>query len=328
MFKGVLIDKQDENYTATISDIDEAMLPEGDVTIDVHYSSINYKDALAITGQSPVVRRFPMVPGIDLVGTVSSSTHGDYQPGDQVILNGWGVGEKHWGGLAQKARVNGDWLVRLPDSLQPKDAMAIGTAGYTAMLCILALEKNGITPDKGEILVTGASGGVGSVAIAILAKLGYSVIALSGKAEAESAFLKDLGAADIIASEELAQSGRPLAKERWIGVVDVVGSHVLANACASTHYGGVVTACGLAGGMDFPATVAPFILRGVSLIGIDSVMCPKQRRQQAWDRLEQDLDLSKLSNIAEEIGLSEVIETADSLLARKIRGRRIVDVNR
>ncbi|MBV2091457.1 MAG: oxidoreductase [Candidatus Thiodiazotropha sp. (ex Ctena orbiculata)] len=328
MFKGVLIDKQDENYTATISDIDEAMLPEGDVTIDVQYSSINYKDALAITGQSPVVRRFPMVPGIDLVGTVSSTTHGDYQPGDQVILNGWGVGEKHWGGLAQKARVNGDWLVRLPDSLQPEDAMAIGTAGYTAMLCILALEKNGISPDKGEILVTGASGGVGSVAIAILAKLGYSVIALSGKAEAESAFLKDLGAAEIISSEELAQPGKPLAKERWIGVVDVVGSHVLANACASTHYGGVVTACGLAGGMDFPATVAPFILRGVSLIGIDSVMCPKQTRQQAWDRLEQDLDLSKLSNIAEEIGLSEVIETADSLLARKIRGRRIVDVNR
>ncbi|MEW8380823.1 MAG: MDR family oxidoreductase, partial [Candidatus Thiodiazotropha taylori] len=328
MFKGVLIDKQDENYTAKISDIDEAMLPEGDVTIDVHYSSINYKDALAITGQSPVVRRFPMVPGIDLVGTVSSTTHDDYQPGDQVILNGWGVGEKHWGGLAQKARVNGDWLVRLPASLQPKDAMAIGTAGYTAMLCILALEKNGITPDKGEILVTGASGGVGSVAIAILAKLGYSVIALSGKAEAESAFLKDLGAAEILSSEELAQPGRPLAKERWIGVVDVVGSHVLANACAGTHYGGVVTACGLAGGMDFPATVAPFILRGVSLIGIDSVMCPKQRRQQAWDRLEQDLDLNKLSNIAEEIGLSEVIETADSLLARKIRGRRIVDVNR
>ncbi|MCG7995756.1 MAG: oxidoreductase [Candidatus Thiodiazotropha taylori] len=328
MFKGVLIDKQDENYTAKISDIDEAMLPEGDVTIDVHYSSINYKDALAITGQSPVVRRFPMVPGIDLVGTVSSTTHGDYQPGDQVILNGWGVGEKHWGGLAQKARVNGDWLVRLPASLQPKDAMAIGTAGYTAMLCILALEKNGITPDKGEILVTGASGGVGSVAIAILAKLGYSVIALSGKAEAESAFLKDLGAAEILSSEELAQPGRPLAKERWIGVVDVVGSHVLANACAGTHYRGVVTACGLAGGMDFPATVAPFILRGVSLIGIDSVMCPKQRRQQAWDRLEQDLDLNKLSNIAEEIGLSEVIETADSLLARKIRGRRIVDVNR
>ncbi|MCG8050854.1 MAG: oxidoreductase [Candidatus Thiodiazotropha endolucinida] len=328
MFKGVLIDKQDENYTAKISDIDEAMLPEGDVTIDVHYSSINYKDALAITGQSPVVRRFPMVPGIDLVGTVSSTTHDDYQPGDQVILNGWGVGEKHWGGLAQKARVNGDWLVRLPASLQPKDAMAIGTAGYTAMLCILALEKNGITPDKGEILVTGASGGVGSVAIAILAKLGYSVIALSGKAEAESAFLKDLGAAEIIASEELAQPGRPLAKERWIGVVDVVGSHVLANACAGTHYGGVVTACGLAGGMDFPATVAPFILRGISLIGIDSVMCPIPTRQQAWDRLEQDLDLSKLSNIAEEIGLSEVIETADSLLARKIRGRRIVDVNR
>jgi acrylyl-CoA reductase (NADPH) len=328
MFKGVLIDKQDDNYTTRITDIEESLLPQGDVTIDVEFSSINYKDALAITGKSPVVRRFPMIPGIDLVGRVSHSTHEDYQTGDQVILNGWGVGEKHWGGLAQKARVSGDWLVRLPKSLQPKEAMAIGTAGYTAMLCVLALEKNAITPDKGEILVTGASGGVGSVAIAVLSKLGYSVIAMSGKHQAESAFLTELGAAEVISGEELSQPGKPLAKERWIGVVDVVGSQVLANACASTHYGGVVTACGLAGGMDFPATVAPFILRGVSLIGIDSVMCPKQIRQQAWDRLEQDLDLSKLNNIAEEIGLSDVIETADDLLVRKIRGRRIVDVNR
>ncbi len=328
MFKGVLIDKHDDDYTAAVSDIDESMLPQGDVTIDVQYSSVNYKDALAITGKSPVVRRFPMVPGIDLAGTVSDSADGDYQTGDQVVLNGWGVGEKHWGGLAQRARVKGEWLVRLPRSLQPREAMAIGTAGYTAMLCILALERNGITPDKGDILVTGASGGVGSVAIAVLAKLGYSVIAMSGKAQAESAFLTDLGAAEIISGDELSQPGKPLAKERWIGVIDVVGSQVLANACAGTHYGGVVTACGLAGGMDFPATVAPFILRGVSLIGIDSVMCPKQIRQQAWDRLERDLDLAKLKNITEEIGLSEVIETADHLLARKIRGRRIVDVNR
>jgi acrylyl-CoA reductase (NADPH) len=224
--------------------------------------------------------------------------------------------------------VNGDWLVRLPASLQPKEAMAIGTAGYTAMLCVLALERNGITPDKGEILVTGASGGVGSVAIAVLAKLGYSVVAMSGKHQTEADFLTTLGAVNVISGDELNQPGKPLAKERWIGVVDVVGSQVLANACASTHYGGVVTACGLAGGMDFPATVAPFILRGISLIGIDSVMCPTQIRQQAWDRLVQDLDLSKLNNIAEEIGLSEVIDSAESLLARKIRGRRIVDVNR
>jgi acrylyl-CoA reductase (NADPH) len=328
MFKGLLIDKPDDNYRTRITDIDELMLPQGDVTIDVDFSSINYKDALAITGKSPVVRRFPMVPGIDLVGSVSHSSHLDYQPGDRVILNGWGVGEKHWGGLAQKARVNGDWLVRLPESLQPKDAMAIGTAGYTAMLSVLALERNGITPDRGKILVTGASGGVGSVAIAVLSKLGYSVIAMSGKHQAESDFLKTLGAAEVISSDELTQPGKPLAKERWIGVIDVVGSQVLASACASTHYGGVVTACGLAGGMDLPATVAPFILRGISLIGIDSVMCPKQIRQQAWDRLEQDLDLSKLHNIAEEVGLSEVIEKADELLARKIRGRRIVNVHR
>ncbi|MEJ2621743.1 MAG: oxidoreductase [Candidatus Thiodiazotropha sp.] len=328
MFKGILIDNQNDNYTATIADIDESQLPPGDVSIDVEFSSINYKDALAISGKSPVVRRFPMVPGIDLVGTISQTTHEDYQTGDRVILNGWGVGEKHWGGLAQKARVNGDWLVRVPKSLQPKEAMAIGTAGYTAMLCVLALERNGITPNKGEILVTGASGGVGSVAIAVLAKLGYSIIAMSGKHQTESDFLIGLGAAEVISSDQLSQPAKPLAKERWVGVVDVVGSQVLANACASTHYGGVVTACGLAGGMDFPATVAPFILRGVSLIGIDSVMCPKQIRQQAWDRLQQDLDLTKLNNIAEEIGLSEVIATTDDLLARKIRGRRIVDVNR
>ncbi|MES9834039.1 MAG: MDR family oxidoreductase [Candidatus Thiodiazotropha sp. DIVDIV] len=328
MFKGILIDKQSDKYSVEIKDIDESALPDGNVTVDVQYSSINYKDALAITGASPVVRRFPMVPGIDLVGSVTQSSHDDYSSGDLVVLNGWGVGEVHWGGLAQKAKLNGDWLVHLPSSLEPKQAMAIGTAGYTAMLCILALERNGVTPDKGEILVTGASGGVGSVAIAVLSKLGYKVVALSGKHEQEAGFLKDLGASEIIPSEELSEPGRPLAKERWAGVVDVVGSHVLANACASTQYGGVVTACGLAGGMEFPASVAPFILRGISLIGIDSVMCPKAVRQEAWNRLEHDLDLSKLSNIAVEIGLSEAIDTANDLLARKIRGRRIVDVNR
>ncbi|MES9978201.1 MAG: MDR family oxidoreductase [Candidatus Thiodiazotropha sp. 6PLUC5] len=328
MFKGILIDKQDDKYNVDIIEIDESSLPEGNVTVDVQYSSINYTDALAITGASPVVRRFPMVPGIDLVGSVTHSSHADYSSGDLVVLNGWGVGEVHWGGLAQKARLNGDWLVHLPTSLEPKQAMAIGTAGYTAMLSILALEGNGVTPDKGEILVTGASGGVGSVAIAVLSKLGYKVVALSGKHEEEAEFLTNLGASEIIPSEELSKPGRPLAKERWAGVVDVVGSHVLANACASTKYGGVVTACGLAGGMDFPASVAPFILRGVSLIGIDSVMCPKAVRQDAWTRLEKDLDLSKLSRIADEIALSDVIDTANDLLARKIRGRRIVNVNR
>lgn len=328
MFKGILIDKNDDSYQVNLTDIDESMLPEGNVTIDVEYSSVNYKDALAITGKSPVVRRFPMVPGIDFVGTVSESSHADYQPGSKVVLNGWGVGETHWGGLAQKARVNGDWLVPLPDSFEPLQAMAIGTAGYTAMLCIMALERQGVTPQSGDILVTGAAGGVGSVAVAVLKKLGFRVIAMSGRMEEEHEFLTSLGAAEIISRDELSSPGRPLAKERWAGVVDVVGSHVLANACAGTQYGGVVTACGLAGGMDFPATVAPFILRGVSLIGIDSVMCPAQTRREAWRRLEQDLDLSKLENIADEIGLTEVLETSQQLLEGKIRGRRIVNVNR
>ena len=328
MFNGILIDKQQDRYTAELTQIEESSLPEGDVTVNVAFSSINYKDALAVTGKSPVVRRFPMVPGIDFAGTVADSTHPDFTPGMQVVLNGWGVGEVHWGGLAQKARVNGDWLVPLPDGFDPRQAMAIGTAGYTAMLCILALERQGITPERGDILVTGAAGGVGSVALAILSKLGYRVIALSGRVEEEAEFLTNMGAAEIIPRSELSEPGKPLAKERWAGVVDVVGSHVLANACAATQYGGVVTACGLAGGMDFPATVAPFILRGVSLIGIDSVMCPKLQRLEAWQRLERDLDLAKLSNLSKEIGLSEVIDTVNGLLEGKVRGRRIVDVNR
>jgi acrylyl-CoA reductase (NADPH) len=328
MFKGILIDKRQDSYSAQLTDLDETSLPKGDVTVDVAFSSINYKDALAITGKSPVVRRFPMVPGIDFAGTVSDSSHPDFEKGMQVVLNGWGVGEVHWGGLAQKARVEGDWLVPLPSTFDARQAMAIGTAGYTAMLCVLALERHGITPERGDILVTGAAGGVGSVALAVLSKLGYRVIALSGRVSEEAEFLTGLGAAEIIPRSELSEPGKPLAKERWAGVVDVVGSHVLANACAGTQYGGVVTACGLAGGMDFPATVAPFILRGVSLIGIDSVMCPKPLRLEAWRRLEQDLDLSKLSAISAEIGLSEVIDMADGLLAGSIRGRRIVDVNR
>lgn len=327
MFKGILIDKNEESYTAKLTDLDESALPEGDVDIDVLFSSLNYKDGLAITGKAPVVRRFPLVPGIDLVGTVTSSEHSDYAPGDKVILNGWGVGEKHWGGLAQKARLRGDWLVPLPKTLEPANAMAIGTAGYTAMLCVMALEDQGVTPDKGDILVTGASGGVGSVAVAVLSKLGYRVVALSGRPE-EADYLKSLGAEEIMPRSELSEPGKPLAKERWAGVVDVVGSHVLANACASTQYGGVVTACGLAGGMDFPATVAPFILRGVTLVGVDSVMCPTEKRIAAWQRLEKDLDLDKLGDIAHQIGLAEAIDTATNLLAGKVRGRVIVDVNR
>lgn len=327
MFKAIIIDKKDGNYTATLDEVSEQELMPGDVDIEVLYSTLNYKDALAITGKSPVVRSFPMIPGIDFVGKVSASNHSDYERGQLVILNGWGVGEKHWGGLAQKARVNGEWLVPVPASFEPKDAMAIGTAGYTAMLCIMALERHGVTPEQGEILVTGAAGGVGSVAIAILSKLGFSVTALSGRVEQESQFLKQLGAQNVIHRSELEGVGKPLAKERWAGVVDVVGSHVLANACAGTKYGGVVTACGLAGGMDFPATVAPFILRGVTLAGIDSVMCPKALRLEAWQRLASDLDLNKLGVIAHEIPLVEAIPTAADLLNGKVRGRIIVDIN-
>ncbi|AXQ98730.1 MDR family oxidoreductase [Pseudoalteromonas piscicida] len=327
MFKAIIIDKQDGNYTATLNEVSEQELMPGDVDIEVLYSTLNYKDALAITGKSPVVRSFPMIPGIDFVGKVSASNHSDYERGQLVILNGWGVGEKHWGGLAQKARVNGEWLVPVPANFEPKDAMAIGTAGYTAMLCIMALERHGVTPEQGEILVTGAAGGVGSVAIAILSKLGFSVTALSGRVEQESQFLKQLGAQNVIHRSELEGVGKPLAKERWAGAVDVVGSHVLANACAGTKYGGVVTACGLAGGMDFPATVAPFILRGVTLTGIDSVMCPKALRLEAWQRLASDLDLNKLGVIAHEIPLAEAIPTAVDLLNGKVRGRIIVDIN-
>jgi acrylyl-CoA reductase (NADPH) len=326
MFKAILIDKTDNNYSARLTNLEDSDLPEGDVTVDVEYSSLNYKDALAITGQAPVVRRLPMVPGIDLVGTVSSSEHPEITAGMSVVLNGWGVGEVHWGGLAQKACLKGDWLVPLPSAFDARQAMAIGTAGYTAMLCVMALEQQGVTPGKGEILVTGAAGGVGSVAISVLTKLGYRVVALTGRPE-ESDYVTGLGASEILHRDELSSPGKPLTKERWSGVVDVVGSHVLANACAATRYGGVVTACGLAGGMDFPATVAPFILRGVSLIGIDSVMCPRDKRLTAWQRLAQDLDLEKLGTIAHQINLSETIPMAKQLLDGKIRGRVIVDVN-
>jgi acrylyl-CoA reductase (NADPH) len=327
MFKGILINKDDNGYRAELTDIDDAQLPEGNVTVRVSHSTLNYKDGLAITGNGPIVRQFPMVPGVDLAGTVEDSSDPDFKPGDQVVLNGWGVGEGHWGGLAQRARVQGKWLIPLPSAFTPAQAMAIGTAGYTAMLAIMALEKNGVTPDKGEVLVTGANGGVGSFAIALLAKLGYRVVASTGRVS-ESEYLTSLGAAEIIDRATLAEPGRPLAKERWAGAIDSVGSHTLANICASTRYWGTVATCGLAQGMDFPASVAPFILRGVTLAGIDSVMRPRQDRIDAWARLARDLDVSLLPLISREICLSEVVETAHQLMDGQVRGRIVVDTQR
>lgn len=327
MFKGILISKDEQGYLAQLSTINDEQLAPNGVSINVEYSTLNYKDALAICGKSPIIRQFPLIPGIDLAGTVEHSDHPDYIAGDKVVLNGWGVGESHNGGLAQKANLKGEWLVPLPSNFTTRQAMAIGTAGYTAMLCVMALQKHGVTPDKGEILVTGANGGVGSVAVALLAKLGYQVVAMTGRSE-ESDYITSLGATEIMARSEYAEAGRPLAKERWAGVVDVVGTTILANAIAATRYNGVVTACGLAGGMDLPATVAPFILRGVTLAGIDSVMCPRETRLEAWRRLAQDLDISKLDSIAHEIKLGEAIDAASQLLQGKIRGRVIVDVNR
>jgi len=326
MFNGILINKDDAGYRAAVQPIDEAQLPEGDVTVRVGWSTLNYKDGLAITGKSPVVRKFPMVPGIDFAGTVVASSHPEWKVDDEVILNGWGVGETHWGGLAQLARVRGDWLVPLPAAFTARQAMAIGTAGYTAQLCVLALEKHGIRPADGEILVTGANGGVGSVAIALLAKLGYTVVASTGRA-AEAEHLRALGAADVIDRNELSAPGKPLGKERWAGVVDAVGSHTLANACATTKYRGAIAACGLAQGMDFPASVAPFILRGVTLYGIDSVMAPQTLRLEAWSRLARDLDVARLEAITTGIGLADAVATAGDLLAGKVRGRVVVDVN-
>ncbi|MDR2838145.1 MAG: oxidoreductase [Azonexus sp.] len=327
MFAGILINKDESGYRASLASIDPAQLPEGDVTVAIEWSTLNYKDGLAITGQAPVVRRFPMIPGIDFAGVVTESRHPGWQAGDKVILNGWGVGETHWGGLAQQARVSGDWLVPLPAAFTTRQAMAIGTAGYTAMLCVLALERHGLTPGGGEILVTGANGGVGSVAIAVLAKLGYTVVASTGRPE-EAAYLKTLGAAAIIERAELAAPGKPLGKERWAGVVDTVGSHTLANACAGTCYQGAVAACGLAQGMDFPASVAPFILRGVTLYGIDSVMAPRPARDAAWQRLARDLDPARLAAMTHEIALGEAIAVAGQVLQGKVRGRVVVDVNR
>lgn len=326
MFKGILIDKDDTGYRATLAELDEAQLPAGEVTVKVDYSTLNYKDGLAITGKSPVVRSFPMVAGIDLAGTVEASDSSAFKTGDRVLLNGWGVGETHWGGLAQKARLKADWLIPLPAGFTPRQAMAIGTAGYTAMLSVLALERNGVTPDKGQVLVTGANGGVGSFAIALLARLGYQVAASTGRPQ-EADYLKRLGASEIIDRASLAEPGRPLGKERWAGAIDSVGSHTLANVCAGIRYGGAVAACGLAQGMDFPASVAPFILRGVTLAGIDSVMRPKADRIEAWNRLARDLDLALLEAITREISLEEALPVARELLDGQVRGRVVVDVN-
>jgi len=328
MFKAVLLEQEDGQTRARVAELDDSQLPEGDVTVDVEYSTLNYKDGLAITGRGPVVRRWPMVPGIDFAGTVTHSSHARFRKGDRVVLNGWGVGENHWGGLAQRARVPGDFLIPLPAGLGARDAMGIGTAGYTAMLCVQALERGGVGPDAGEVLVTGANGGVGGFAIAILARRGYRVVASTGRPEAAD-HLRALGAAEIIDRATLSEKGKPLQKERWAGAVDSVGGHTLANVCASTRYGGVVAACGLAQSMDFPSTVAPFILRGITLAGIDSVNAPLGRRTAAWDRLAAELDGRIIGAIADrEAPLADAIELAGELLAGRIRGRVIIDPNR
>ena len=326
MFKAIVIDKDDTGYRASLKDVDEAALPAGDVTVQVAYSTINYKDGLAITGKSPVVRKFPLHAGIDFAGTVQASDDARFKPGDAVLLNGFGVGESHSGGLAQKARVKADWLVPLPTGLSARQAMAIGTAGYTAMLCVMALEKHGLKPASGDVLVTGANGGVGTVAITLLAGLGYRVVASTGRVQ-EADFLRHLGAAEVISRDELSAPGKPMSKERWAGVVDSVGSHTLANACGGTRYGGAVAACGLAQGMDFPGSVAPFILRGITLVGIDSVMAPQALRRAAWARLAQDLDLAKLEALTQEIPLAAALQAGADILAGRIRGRLVVNVN-
>ena len=318
---------KDPEFKAEVADLDEGALPEGDVTLKVAYSTVNYKDALAIANKSPIVRKWPMVAGIDAAGVVEQSGHPMWKTGDEVIINGWGMGESHWGGLAQKARVKGDWLVRRPASIPLRHAMAIGTAGYTAMLCAMAIEREGIRPERGEVLVTGATGGVGSIAVAIMAHRGFRVVASTGKV-AEEAYLTSLGAAEVMDRKLLSEPGKPLQKERWAAVVDSVGSHTLANACAQTVPEGVVAACGLAQGMDFPATVAPFILRGVTLAGVNSVLVPRERRERAWELLSRELDPGALESMIEEITLAQAIARAPDVLAGKIRGRLVVDVNR
>jgi acrylyl-CoA reductase (NADPH) len=327
MFNAILLEKNGDVQTCGLASLDEARLPAGDISLRVEFSTLNYKDALAITGRAPIARKYPLVPGIDGAGVVEESSSPRFKPGDRVVLNGWGVGESHWGCLAQRARLAGDWLITLPDALTARQAMAIGTAGYTAMLCVLALERHGVRPGDGDVLVTGAAGGVGGVAVAVLAKLGYCVVASTGRLN-ETDYLQSLGAAEVIDRATLSQPGRPLGKERWAGAVDTVGSHTLANVCAGMRYNGVVTACGLAQGMDFPATVAPFILRGVTLVGVDSVMAARSRREEAWRRLARDLDAAKLDLMTREITLKEAIAAAPDVLDGKVRGRLVVDVNR
>jgi acrylyl-CoA reductase (NADPH) len=324
-FRAIVVEKADKGQTVSLTEFDEAGLMDGDVTVRVGWSTINYKDGLAITGKAPVVRRFPMIPGIDFAGEVEASSHPDWKAGDKVILNGWGTGETHLGGYAERSRVKGQWLVRLPGSMSPREAMAIGTAGYTAMLAVMALERHGLKPADGPVVVTGAAGGVGSVAIALLAKLGFQVAASTGRPE-EADYLKGLGATDIIDRNELSAAGRPLAKERFAGGIDSVGSTTLANVLSMIKYGGAVAACGLAGGMDLPGSVAPFILRGVSLLGIDSVMCPLPVRNEAWKRLESSLDRGKLERMTREIGLLEVIPVAGTILEGRVRGRIVVKI--
>ena len=324
-FRAIVIDKAAAGQDVRLTEFDEKDLMDGDVTVAVEWSTVNYKDGLALTGKAPVVRSFPMIPGIDLAGTIESSSHPGWKPGDHVILNGWGLGETHLGAFAEKARVKGDWLVRLPETMSAREAMAIGTAGYTAMLAIMALQRAGVMPARGPVVVTGAAGGVGSVAVAILAKLGYAVTASTGRL-AETDYLKGLGAAEIIDRKELTGSPRALGKERWAGGIDAVGSTTLANILSMTRYGGAVAACGLAGGMDLPTSVAPFILRGVTLIGIDSVMCPMELRQQAWRRLETELDRGKIAAMTSEIGLANVIDAGARIIDGQVRGRIVVKV--
>ena len=327
MFKALLLTKSDAGAPhCAVTELDEAQLPAGEVLVQVSHSTLNYKDGLAITGQAPVVRTWPMVPGIDFAGTVLESSDARYRVGDAVLLNGWGVGEAHWGGLAQKARVKADWLVPLPAGMAPSQAMAIGTAGYTAMLCVMALQQHGVTPERGPVLVTGGNGGVGSIAIALLSRLGFTVHASTGRLH-EAEHLKALGATELIDRATLHAPGKPLQKERWAAAVDSVGSHTLANVCASIQYGGVVAACGLAQGMDFPATVAPFILRGVTLAGVDSVMAPYVRRAKAWERLARELPAEALAANTATIALADAPAVAARLLAGQVRGRVVVDVN-
>ncbi|TPE14136.1 oxidoreductase [Pantoea vagans] len=325
MFKALIIENDEQGYRALLKDLPESQLPDHDVTLDVSYSSLNYKDALAICNKGPIVRQFPMVPGIDFVGRVTASRHPDWKEGDMALLTGWGVGEKQWGGLAQKASVSGDWLVRVPASLTPLQTMAMGTAGLTAMLCVMALEKQGITPAHGPVLVTGASGGVGSYSVSLLARLGYEVIASSGRASDHAYLIDTLGAASVIDRDELSQPGKPLVKERWAAAIDSVGSHTLANVLAATRRDGAVAACGMAQGLDLPASVAPFILRGVTLAGVDSVLCPTPLRQQAWQQLGELLDGERLSRLSRVIPLSEAKQGAQDLLDGKVQGRLIVD---